>query len=362
MKNKYESLDAVMEMLEDEYLEEALKEEEEKCHRLPVWQYAAAACICLAAAGSWWFLLNYNSHSGNEAQVYEVRRDENSENKKDTALEEKKNEIPEIKYEKSGESAAALEKIECDFYSEGGGGGGNHGWLIIKSLEDVTSKNPTRNNVEGITELPVFKNEKGLWKDFEKTGELGKEDVYFENLCYEETRDYSYDGSSSQRWQLCFQADKTKNITDQLLEYTFYRIYGCIYGKKDEETAWDWRRMMTPPSDIGKMYPLLSLEEAEQKLRRGEFFSHSAYDVDVAGTAQILSVELEYMTEEYHAYIQPFYKFLITDESWDLSSVMNGANLRCKDWKDYMSVSAVYVPAIQDEYLEIKDSAKLYTN
>lgn len=368
MKNRYESLEAVMEQLQDEYLEEALEGEEKKSHKHFLWQYAAAAaCVCLAAGGLRWSWLNHNSYNNDKMKSFKVEvygdskneRDKISENKKNRVSENKKDKMPEIKYEKSIEE---LEKIQCDFYVEGGGGGGNHGWLIIKSVEDAASKNPTRNNVGGITELPVFKNEKGLWKDFEKTGELGKEDVYFENLCYEETRDYSYDGSTSNRWQLCFQADKTKNITDQLLEYTFYRIYGCIYGSRDEETGWSWRRMMTPPSDTGKMYPILSLEEAEKKLRRGEFFSCSPYDKDVAETAQVLSVELEYMTEEYHAYIQPFYKFLITDESWDLSSVMNGGNFHCKDWKDYISVSEVYVPAVQDEYLEIKESAKLYTN
>ena len=37
--------------------------------------------------------------------------------------------------------------------------------LLPKSIKDKTSKNPTRNNTEGITELPVFKNEPGLWSD-----------------------------------------------------------------------------------------------------------------------------------------------------------------------------------------------------
>lgn len=357
MKNRYESLDAVMELLQDEYLEEALNEEQKKSRKPSFWKYAAAAaCVCLVAGGSWWFLLNHTPHNGNEVKIYEVQKDKNSENKKDKKLEEKEDKIPEIKYEKNGEDIAELEKIPCNFQSEGGGGGGNYGWLIIKSLEDVTSKNPTRNNVEGITELPVFKNEKGLLKDFEETGELDEADVYFGHLCYQETRDYNYDGTVGGTWHLCFQADKTKNMTDQLLEYTFYRIYGRENKKKR------WYQIMTPPSDLGKMYPLLSLEQAEQKLHRGEFFSYKADDVEVAETAQVLSVELEYLTEEYHDYIQPFYKFLITDESWDLSSVMDGAHFHCENWRDYMSVSEVYVPAIQDEYLEIKDSASLRVN
>lgn len=390
MKNKYENLEAVMEQLQDEFLEEALEEKQVRRYRYFFWRYAGvAASICLVAGVTWWFFLNHNAYHNDKTKNFKVEvrknpenkgdklygniddegntiyggtdKEDVSESKKDIFSENIKDEISEIKYEKNIRNQKKLKKIECDFRVEGSGGGGNCGWLIVKSIEDVSSKNPTRNNVDGITKLPVFKNEKGLWKDFEKIGELGKEDVYFDHLCYEATRDYSYDGSLSNTWQLCFQADKSKNITDQLLEYSFYRIYGCVYGSLDDNITWNWSRMMTPPSDTGKMYPILSQKEAEQKLRKGEFFSCSANDADVAETAQILSVELEYMTEEYHTYIQPFYKFLITDESWDLS-FMNWENFYCDNWKDYISVSEIYVPAIQDKYVEIKEDASLRVN
>ena len=49
------------------------------------------------------------------------------------------------------------------------------------------------------------------------------------------------------------------------------------------------------PSGTGKIYPLISQEQAEQKLRKGEFFTVNPYDKDVAETAQVLSVELEYL-------------------------------------------------------------------
>ncbi len=114
---------------------------------------------------------------------------------------------------------------------------------------------------------------------------------------------------------------------------------------------------MVPPSGTGKIYPLISQEQAEQKLRKGEFFTVNPYDKDVAETAQVLSVELEYRTDEYQVYIQPFYKFIITDDSWDISEVM-----RCENWEDYMSVSEVYVPAVQDQYLDIIESAELRVN
>ena len=38
MKNRYESLGVVMELLQDEYLEEALNEEQKKSHKPSLWK------------------------------------------------------------------------------------------------------------------------------------------------------------------------------------------------------------------------------------------------------------------------------------------------------------------------------------
>lgn len=72
--------------------------------------------------------------------------------------------IQAIKYEKDIKDKDRLEKIVCGLQTDGAVGG-EHGWLVIKPTADVTSKNPTRNNAGGITELPVFKNEEGLWSE-----------------------------------------------------------------------------------------------------------------------------------------------------------------------------------------------------
>ncbi len=342
MKDKYKKLYNIMELLDDSFIEEAL-EEEKGIRRFPLWKcIVAAACACILVMGSGLFLSKY--------------KDNKSQNTGNVQTGKKQNEmLPGIKYEKNIADKNSLEKIVCSFISEGGGGGG--GWLIVKSFEDVASKNPTRNNTGGITELPVFKNEDGLWSDVKDGQDFKESEIYFENRLYGEKREYFYDGTLGGRWGVCFRSDKQESLTDQLLEYTFYRLNFRFYG----EEGWGYD-IMKPPSGTGKMYPVISLEEAEKKLRNGEFFSHDAYAADVAGTAQVLSVELEYMTEKYQFYLQPFYKFTITDKSWykGLYKIMESQG--CKNPEEYMPVSEVYIPAVRDEYLDIREKAVLRTN
>lgn len=322
-----------MELLEDEFIEEAL-EKESKIRRFSLWKcIVAAACACILIMGSGLFLFKSKNQNNCNGEI-----------------------LPEIKYERDIADKDNLEKIICGLQPEGAGGG-NYGWLIVKSFEDVASKNPTRNNTDGITELPVFKNEDGLWDSRKDEKDFKESEIYFKNQLYEETRDYSYDGTSGNRWGVCFRSDKQQSLTDQLLEYTFYRVNFAIYG----EEGWGYD-VMKPPSGTGKMYPLISLEEAEKKLRDGEFLSHNPYDKDVAGTAQVVSVELVYMTQEYQFYLQPFYKFIITDKSWNenLYEIMKSQG--CKNYKEYTSVSEVYVPAVQDKYLDIRENIVFRTN
>lgn len=346
MKDKYEKIYNIMELLKDEFIEEVFTEE--KVKPVSLWKFAVAACICILACGSL-FCLRY-IYPGNRTEINHPEEADSDNYKQSTTIDR----LPEIKYEKSTEDP---EKIICSFKTDCSGGA-NFGSYIIKSIKDVASKNPTRNNTEGITELPVFKNEPGLWSDNISMEDFNKSTngIYFAHLSYETQKDYPYDGSSPDIWNICFQSDKSEDITTQLLQYTFYRVF-YTGSERLGESKKGWYKVMVPPSGTGKIYPLISREQAEQKLRKGEFFTSNPYDKDVAETAQVLSVELEYLTQEYQDYIQPFYKFIITDKSWDISEVMS-----CENWEDYMSVSKVYVPAVQDQYLDIIESAELRVN
>lgn len=338
MKNKYEKIYNIMELLKDEFIEEAFTEE--KVKPVSIWKFAVAACICILACGSW-FCLEY-IYPGNKPEINHQEKSD-GDNYVEITNEDR---LPEIKYEKSTE---ALEKIICNFHTDNSGSR-KFGSYIIKSIKDMTSKNPTRNNTEGITELPVFKNEPGLWSDDIRMKDFNniENGAYFAHLTYETKKDYPYDGSSPDISNICFHSDKEEDIITQLLQYTFYRI---VYTGREKlgEGKKGWYKVMVPPSGTGKIYPLISKEQAEQKLRKGEFFTSNPYDKDVAETSQVLSVELEYLTQEYQDYIQPFYKFVITDKSWDISEVMV-----CENWEDYMPVSEVYVPAVQEQYLDLR--------
>ena len=253
-----------------------------------------------------------------------------------------------IKYYQSKD----LITITCTITSGGmGGGTQNFGHFFVKDFSELATANPTRNNVNTIKELPVFKNEKGLWSDYNY--DISKIDsfIYFDKPAYEETRDYDIYGESHNTWNICFRKDTKLSIVDQLLDYTFHRVYYALYDLDENIEGFDagWSRVMTQPTQPGVIYPIISLNKAKEKLRNGDFFCYGSEN-DVAKTADILSVELEYLTDEYQVYIQPFYKFTITDSGWDLSNVME-----CDNKAEYKSVSHIFVPAIVDKYLDITE-------
>lgn len=243
-------------------------------------------------------------------------------------------------------SSDKLKKITVSF-SAAGMGGGNIGHLIVKDYSEIASANPTRNNIGSIKELPVFKNEANLWSELNHDISLIDTLIYFDFPAYEETRDYNLFGTSSNTWNICFQFDNRKDIVDQLLDYTFYRVYYTLYIEEGVESGWS--RVMTPPSKPGVLYPIISLAEATEKFRNGNFFSYGEEQL-VAKTAEILSVELVYLTDENQTYLQPFYLFNITDSSWDVTSVMDGDHA-----DEFTSVSPIYVPAVVQEYLELTE-------
>jgi hypothetical protein len=238
------------------------------------------------------------------------------------------------------------EKINCTFASEGLGGGNSIGQLIVKDYSEIASSNPTRNNTEGIKELPVFKNREGLWsKTYHNINSIDQL-IFFDKPAYEKTYDYSYDGTVINSLNVCYQYDSAKSVVDQLLDYSFYRIDYTI-NKNNNDIG--WAKVLTPTLEPGLLYPIISLDEAKDKFRKGNFFCYGE-ERKVAQSAEIISSELIYLTDEYQTYLQPFYRFYITDTSWDVKNVMN-----CNNYDEFKSVSPVFIPAVEEEYLELTD-------
>lgn len=263
------------------------------------------------------------------------------------------------------------EIIPCD-YRGAEGGGSIGGWLTVDKDTDFSTCNPTLNKVNEIQELPVFKNDPSVCQVINTKTFTELEDAmqqYFtkpEYIQNTSNKYYAYDGIDyDEDWIYC-QIDPNKNLTEQLLEYTFQNFQYYDYhlelseknNKKDTPHIPDvsFYKITQAPEEEGMIYPLISLEQAEKKLREGKFLTYGTSEKDVAESAEILSVVLEYRLDNYQKYIQPFYKFIITDKSW----TMEGMNKKYR--KNKLSISEIYIPAIKDEYIEYTENAKLYVN
>lgn len=248
-----------------------------------------------------------------------------------------------------------LPTISFSFVSEGSGGNEGCGWLVIRDIEDMPQGNPTLNRVDAIKELPVFKNDRELRKDTFLEGknttaqfrEL-KEKMGFVREGYDVLKDYTFDGKTWTKEQAWFEANSGNDMTEDLLNYQFRRIEWL----GDNE---GWARAYQLPKETVGIYPIITSGEAEKKLRQGKFFTYGTDEEAVAKTAKILSVELVYMKDDYQKYIQPAYKFVITDKSWEqgLAAIMKDSKSKNSD--DFLSVSEIFVPALPDRYLEVTE-------
>ncbi|MCQ4637090.1 hypothetical protein NE619_10165 [Anaerovorax odorimutans] len=254
-----------------------------------------------------------------------------------------------------GQGENQLPVITFSFAAEGAGGGEDFGFLVIKKGDSLKQGNPTLNNVDEIKQLPVFKQEKGkicaaiedgvALKDIKKQMEFSQEKKESETF-------YSFDGKSGETYWNYFEG-KEASLAEELLNYEFKRIEGVDRTSEEGNDSSLLNYYRIPGEKVGD-YPIITGKEAEEKLRQGKFFAFGGEET-VAKTAEILSVEITYMKDEYQTYIQPVYKFVITDKSWEkgLKTVMkeNG----CRNPGEFTSVSEVYVPALPDQYLKITE-------
>jgi len=121
-------------------------------------------------------------------------------------------------------------------------------YLIVNDFSETSSENPTLNNVESITELPVFVNE-DLWSDYYRDLDDLADLIYFNSSAIEETYDYNIYGDVSNTWNVCYQYDSEKSLVNQLLDYSFHRIFNTVYFEDSSNIS--WAKVLTPPSEAG---------------------------------------------------------------------------------------------------------------
>ena len=110
MKNKYEKLYSIMELLKDEFIEEAF--EEEKVKTVTLWKFAVAACICILACSSW-FSLKY-IYPGNTTEIKHQEEADDGNYKVSTNIDR----LPEIKYEKVQKTLKKLSVVSRQMAEE----------------------------------------------------------------------------------------------------------------------------------------------------------------------------------------------------------------------------------------------------
>lgn len=259
-------------------------------------------------------------------------------------------------------SSTNLSKLTISAPNESMGAyGDDMGHLVVRDTQEQRSKNPTLDNTDGITELPVYKNdpvmererlnpelsvsgntlERQLAKFYEKMAPQGG----LAHPTLETTVDYDIYGEAH-TWFAWFEDDTSKSLTDRLLDYCFNRLGDEFYADEFGD-SFSYCTLPAWPANVGVLYPIRTAEQAEENFRAGEFLGA---DVEAKPeTAQILHMELIYFDQSYQAYIQPVYKITYTQDYWDVSRIMS----RADDPEAYTSVSFAYVPAVTDDYVEM---------
>ncbi len=106
-------------------------------------------------------------------------------------------------------------------------------------------------------------------------------------------------------------------------------------------------RKFTPEID-GRLfdYPIITPEEAEQTLLKGDYFTTVNKTTPKEG--KVKKVELVYDTSGFEEYLMPYYKFYVAipmERIYDQSEIEKKLN----------AFGVYYVPAVEREYLDINN-------
>ncbi len=142
--------------------------------------------------------------------------------------------------------------------------------------------------------------------------------------------DYTYDGQRSFRYVSFFDASDSE---EAILNYNFNRVIFYVNEGKGLTTV---RVFATDQSQKVGDYPLITVDEAKEKLAEGQY--KSTVPAAFPGLDHVVRTELIYRTGQNETYFMPYYRFLV-----EIPEMAQDNGLK--------TYGAFYVPAVEDEYL-----------
>lgn len=143
--------------------------------------------------------------------------------------------------------------------------------------------------------------------------------------------DYTYDGQRSFRYVSFFDASDSEE--EAIFNYNFNRVIFYVDEGKGLTTV---RIFAANQSQKAGDYPLITVDEAKEKLAEGQY--KSTVPAAFPGLDYVARTELIYRTGQYETYFMPYYKFLV-----EIPEMAQDNGLK--------TYGAFYVPAVEEEYL-----------
>lgn len=147
----------------------------------------------------------------------------------------------------------------------------------------------------------------------------------------------NYDYDKHQSYQLEFY-DGSGDLVNQIINYNFNKV--AFYSS--ENKLWLMRIFQPDLSQKVGEYPIISPNEAEEYLLRGDYVTSVPYEIP--GREYVKKVELVYQTQVWEQYYMPYYKFYV-----ELP----------EEQEDGMKTYGIYyVNALDRQYLSYQDEAR----
>lgn len=143
--------------------------------------------------------------------------------------------------------------------------------------------------------------------------------------------DYTYDGQRLFHYVSFFDASETAE--EAIINYNFDRVIFYVNEGKGLTTV---RVYATDQSQKVGDYPLITVDEAKEKLAEGAY--KSTVPAAFPGLDYVARTELIYRTGRYETYFMPYYRFLV-----EMPEMVHENGLK--------TYGAFYVPAVEEEYL-----------